>query len=840
MEAHPGAPEKTGVKIGLCHDDDKDFTRDDKILGEHFWIVDQITFSKYFTAWKHEKEQLERAIVPEESTESAPQEAEVEVVRIKRKSVESHVKDYFKIEKEYVLPGVKGKVGHIYKCILEPPPSGGHQELKITDSTSPLWKYIETHYPETYKSAKQLKQHTREREDATGSTVLLYEQNDPKKRHVDFRFLKMIQQESLAFQHGEKPAVRGFISALDPRYQPPTAETIGRLNLANLCVVKAKQTEHISRLRREQFQKVSLQVDMLTKNLTVFSSINMTFIVTESCNWKERNGGTDLWVDTLVIKANIFDLHQYELSDKTARNLLLDFETSRETMGLLYEDIAHIAPDGAANAVKFTEMLSDLSMQEIGKPVPSGVCNCHDIARAVLHCCGRHGTNDQSKNPELLKVILCFKKLATKFSVSPKLHASLIQHQLDLGVACALSTESPAVTRWNSIVTTHERANQLKPHFEAAMLAAGDIIIAIEDENGNPLGDRTVTINAISLLPNAISWEISRQLQALLKPIKSVTIIMQRLQHTPDQTWLRVKKISVWLKSPGLTLDVPNVVINSDAPLTYSKVPKARLHESIQRAIVILDEQLDQRFFIKGPSRSTLICLLLNLGVDLSMVLTASQIEIGRAHLRAELTYCNDLMQQREVFLRRDGHEVPVPVPQTNQKVSSASASSASAFDDDMDCFLLKPAASEISIRDLSATEAEIERFNSLSEANLSLGRIAGKFEPLVFYANKSIELLLPRYCAVARSFYAARNSEDTCERTFSALGRDLSDLRQNLDPVQAAASTMCADANDKYMITEEAVWSEYMTKTQAASSSSSSSSSATAVPLPSVAAAKP
>ena len=56
----------------------------------------------------------------------------------------------------------------------------------------------------------------------------------------------------------------------------------------------------------------------------------------------------------------------------------------------------------------------------------------------------------------------------------------------------------------------------------------------------------------------------------------------------------------------------------------------------------------------------------------------------------------------------------------------------------------------------------------------------------------------------------------------------------------QAAASTMCADANDKYMITEEAVWSEYMTKTQAASSSSSSSSSATAVPLPSVAAAKP
>ena len=44
---------------------------------------------------------------------------------------------------------------------------------------------------------------------------------------------------------------------------------------------------------------------------------------------------------------------------------------------------------------------------------------------------------------------------------------------------------------------------------------------------------------------------------------------------------------------------------------------------------------------------------------------------------------------------------------------------------------------------------------------------------------------------------FAARNSEDTCERTFSVLGRELSDLRQSLDSAQAA-STMCADANDK------------------------------------------
>jgi len=120
----------------------------------------------------------------------------------------------------------------------------------------------------------------------------------------------------------------------------------------------------------------------------------------------------------------------------------------------------------------------------------------------------------------------------------------------------------------------------------------------------------------------------------------------------------------------------------------------------------------------------------------------------------------------------------------------------ASILDDDIDCFLLKPASRD-EIPDISEIEAEVERFNTLSEANLSLGRVARKFEPVCFYANESIESLLPRHCAVSRSFFAARNSEDTCERTFSVLGRELSDLRQSLDPAQAAVSTMCADAND-------------------------------------------
>ena len=47
-------------------------------------------------------------------------------------------------------------------------------------------------------------------------------------------------------------------------------------------------------------------------------------------------------------------------------------------------------------------------------------------------------------------------------------------------------------------------------------------------------------------------------------------------------------------------------------------------------------------------------------------------------------------------------------------------------------------------------------------------------------------------HCALARTYYAARNSEDTSERTFSGLGRQLSDLRKRADPAHATAAATC------------------------------------------------
>jgi hypothetical protein len=59
------------------------------------------------------------------------------------------------------------------------------------------------------------------------------------------------------------------------------------------------------------------------------------------------------------------------------------------------------------------------------------------------------------------------------------------------------------------------------------------------------------------------------------------------------------------------------------------------------------------------------------------------------------LNYCDKLIKAREIVLRCDVAPVVSPdiTEQSNPKESSSSASVASISDDDIDCFLLKPAS---------------------------------------------------------------------------------------------------------------------------------------------------
>jgi hypothetical protein len=113
----------------------------------------------------------------------------------------------------------------------------------------------------------------------------------------------------------------------------------------------------------------------------------------------------------------------------------------------------------------------------------------------------------------------------------------------------------------------------------------------------------------------------------------------------------------------------------------------------------------------------------------------------------------------------------------------------------------------------MSELDAEILAFDSLKPADMQLGVVGGKFEPLVFWANLSIQSKMRRHYAVARSFFAARGSEDTSERTLSYATRQLSDLRGRTDPAQISASVMNHAADKNFNISAEEIWAEYVTK---------------------------
>ena len=129
----------------------------------------------------------------------------------------------------------------------------------------------------------------------------------------------------------------------------------------------------------------------------------------------------------------------------------------------------------------------------------------------------------------------------------------------------------------------------------------------------------------------------------------------------------------------------------------------------------------------------------------------------------------------------------------------------------DFDDFMVqsdKTELAEVSVK--SELETEIEAFKALKPSDLSFGVVAGKFEPLVYWANPSVEKQFPRHSAVARSFFAARGSEDTSERTFSYATRQLSDLRANMDPAQVSASVSNHAAEKHHKIKTEEVWEKY------------------------------
>ncbi len=105
-----------------------------------------------------------------------------------------------------------------------------------------------------------------------------------------------------------------------------------------------------------------------------------------------------------------------------------------------------------------------------------------------------------------------------------------------------------------------------------------------------------------------------------------------------SKTWSDFSSINP-PETHDLVLNVPNQVTDSTAESTFTKVPLARLQPPIRLAIDILIQQMKAHFIDAGPSKSELICMVLNRGLKMATILTPGPIKAGNAHVRTKLQY---------------------------------------------------------------------------------------------------------------------------------------------------------------------------------------------------------
>ena len=118
-----------------------------------------------------------------------------------------------------------------------------------------------------------------------------------------------------------------------------------------------------------------------------------------------------------------------------------------------------------------------------------------------------------------------------------------------------------------------------------------------------------------SLFPTRIEWEISRQFEAVAKPLHECTDKLQGLTCTPDKSWVLIMKVSAFYRNPK-RIRVPSKVTDPTKPRKYEIFEHDDLDPSIQIFMSIVARELNDRIISLGPTKNQLLCIYLNKGLN--------------------------------------------------------------------------------------------------------------------------------------------------------------------------------------------------------------------------------
>jgi hypothetical protein len=191
---------------------------------------------------------------------------------------------------------------------------------------------------------------------------------------------------------------------------------MGRYNVAKHDAADKKKRLHLRELTMAG-KKISMQVDMWSKDALSFMSLNYTWTEVGEVDVAKEGAPPDLR-RALVVKTDVLDFVEFGI-EHTGANIAEAIDDALKKFGLSYKAVAVLVLDGASNCKAAMNILREKSHSTEGHSLATLVCFCHQYGRIDVHGMG-------ALNPGMRECIKVVVRVSNKFRRTPSLRKGLV------------------------------------------------------------------------------------------------------------------------------------------------------------------------------------------------------------------------------------------------------------------------------------------------------------------------------------------------------------------------------------------------------------------------------
>ena len=458
------------------------------------------------------------------------------------------------------------------------------------------------------------------------------------------RFIKLIS-DGLPQTIARKPSFTGYVHGFDARATMPHHVTIHRIAAVKLMKVHAKMRKTFSCQRKQWKGRrwYGLQLDLWVDEATgvCFAAVSITY--------------TEPTAKQLDLVKTPLEFERFPYTRHTAENIKNWLLATLNRWDLPACECAGITPDGEKAGVSALWHIEDLRAYV-------DVCLLHQLQRATLFCVGKAGTTCENKPARAL--LRKHERVVKLSHQSGPVEDGIEEQQLqgDVPPHKTLLTVRTNTTRWcniynqlkvditlqpciDPVLANHRAKNKGKAvidepvdDFAAELKTKGDEIEHQARVCGR-VKSREVMADDIGL--TMADWEESTHLAAFLQaPADAKELIEKNNLLTGAQGMQLMKGLENGCDDDLAVKQLPtNVTYRARKKRKLRQVHWADLCDAVQRASVVMKDELTERFFgsdeHEKPSVLRLVQLYMSKQMPIQSVLKAELVaEAKSAYLR--------------------------------------------------------------------------------------------------------------------------------------------------------------------------------------------------------------